>query len=443
MIRGFVSATYAAIRARGGSTTAGHDAARLGLAPAPRRTRSRRGLERRRDGVRSLAPMSRLRARLAALWRGPISPATYRAITAAALVALGGDRRVRGRGAAHRLGHGLPHLADLRGRVARAPRRHRRPRLDRVREPHLHRARCRWRWPWPCSGPGACGRPGPTSPRWRGASWPAWSPRPCSAGSWCSLHVTPIAVAGHYLLSAVLVANAVRPPPPGRPARRAAGGRRHPGAAALVARAASALAGRRARHRHARHRQRAPRRRRGGRPAAVRGASRSCRVHSAAVWVLLARRRSSCCAGPSAGDAGARARSAAAACSSRAIVAQGALGYVQYFTGVPEGARRPRTCSARSLVWVAVLRFHLALTEPRARDAPAPRPAAASVAAAALMAGPAAARRGRRAGRRHRRTEPDAPVDRPRVERPDQPHVLRHLRAPEAVRLPEGEGRPR
>ncbi|CAA9238482.1 MAG: ATP-dependent Clp protease adaptor protein ClpS, partial [uncultured Acidimicrobiales bacterium] len=33
-----------------------------------------------------------------------------------------------------------------------------------------------------------------------------------------------------------------------------------------------------------------------------------------------------------------------------------------------------------------------------------------------------------------------APLARPRLERPDQPHGLRHLRAAEAVRLQQGQG---
>ena len=59
-----------------------------------------------------------------------------------------------------------------------------------------------------------------------------------------------------------------------------------------------------------------------------------------------------------------------------AIVAQGTLGYVQYAADVPEALVGAHVLGS-VLVWVAALRFHLALTEPipdhevAAVDAPA------------------------------------------------------------------------
>ena len=51
------------------------------------------------------------------------------------------------------------------------------------------------------------------------------------------------------------------------------------------------------------------------------------------------------------------------------IVGQGAIGYLQYFTGVPEGLVGLHVIGS-VLVWVAVLRFHLGLTEPLPAEGP-------------------------------------------------------------------------
>jgi cytochrome c oxidase assembly protein subunit 15 len=45
------------------------------------------------------------------------------------------------------------------------------------------------------------------------------------------------------------------------------------------------------------------------------------------------------------------------------VVAQGALGYLQYFTGVPEALVAAHVLGS-VLVWVTALQLHLALTEP-------------------------------------------------------------------------------
>jgi cytochrome c oxidase assembly protein subunit 15 len=62
------------------------------------------------------------------------------------------------------------------------------------------------------------------------------------------------------------------------------------------------------------------------------------------------------------------------------IVAQGTLGYVQYAAGVPEAMVAAHVLGS-VLVWVAALRFHLALTQPVPAASEA-RPVTARVAAA-------------------------------------------------------------
>jgi cytochrome c oxidase assembly protein subunit 15 len=58
------------------------------------------------------------------------------------------------------------------------------------------------------------------------------------------------------------------------------------------------------------------------------------------------------------------------------VVAQGGLGYLQYFAGVPEILVGAHVLGS-VLVWVAVLQLHLSLTEPvPATAAPDHRPAA-------------------------------------------------------------------
>ena len=187
MIRGFVSATYAHDPGAGRVHDSGHDR-EARSAPRPLANRPGRVEHRARRSVawpRCLGLRARLTAPLA---RARSSPATYRTITAVALVAAGRDRRVGRRGAPHRVGHGLPHLADLRGRLARAPGRHRRQRLDRVREPHCSPGLVSVAVALAVLGARRLRSPtAPTSPAGRGASSPACSPRRCSAGSsWCS-----------------------------------------------------------------------------------------------------------------------------------------------------------------------------------------------------------------------------------------------------------------
>jgi cytochrome c oxidase assembly protein subunit 15 len=180
------------------------------------------------------------------------------------------------------------------------------------------------------------------------------------------LDVTPIAVAGHYLLSAVLVGTAVLlHHRAGQPT-----GARRPAATPALLRWTQALlalatlvlitgtvvtgsgphSGDDAADRL---------------PFAVRSV---VPLHSGAVWIFLftaiavLQRAESGDASP---DARARGRLLIAA-----ILGQGALGYLQYFTGVPEGLVGLHVLGS-VLVWVAVLRFHLGLHEPLPAAAPA------------------------------------------------------------------------
>ena len=184
------------------------------------------------------------------------------------------------------------------------------------------------------------------------------------------LHVAPLAVAGHYLLSAVLVANAVvlhhkaSQPDGARRARATPAlvrwSRAVVGAAALVLVTGTLVTG-------------------SGPHSGDDVASRLpfavvtvARVHSLTVWaflavVLVVLRQ------VNRGDA-------AAAVVDRAhllvgaILLQGLLGYVQYELDVPELLVGFHVLGS-VLVWVAALRFHLALTEPigmGTSDAPSP-----------------------------------------------------------------------
>ena len=188
------------------------------------------------------------------------------------------------------------------------------------------------------------------------------------------LDVTPIAVAGHYLLSAVLVGTAVvlhhRAGQPDGPRRPAATPALLRWTRALLALAALVLvtgtlvtgsgphSGDDAADRL---------------PFAVRSV---VPIHSGAVWIFLfaaiavLQRAES---GDASHDARGRGRLLIAA-----ILGQGALGYLQYFTGVPEGLVALHVLGS-VLVWVAVLRFHLGLHEPLPVAAPTgPDPVAAA-----------------------------------------------------------------
>ena len=182
------------------------------------------------------------------------------------------------------------------------------------------------------------------------------------------LHVAPVAVAGHYLLSAVLVANAVvLHHKAGEPE-----GRRRPLATPSLLRRSRLLLGLAGAvlitgtlvtgsgpH--------------SGDDAADRlpfAVVTVARMHSATVWVFLAvvllvLRRAA--RGDAAPDTIGRGRVLVGA-----IVAQGTIGYVQYAAGVPELLVGAHVLGS-VLVWIAALRFHLGLTEPIPDHDPAVR----------------------------------------------------------------------
>jgi cytochrome c oxidase assembly protein subunit 15 len=180
------------------------------------------------------------------------------------------------------------------------------------------------------------------------------------------LDVTPIAVAGHYLVSAVLVATAVllhhrasEEPGARRPAATPELRRWSTilvGLAGLVLVTGTVVTG------SGPH---------SGDDAADRlpfSVHAVAPLHSVTVWLLLFCTLA-VLARAERGDA-----SPAAVGRGRlligAVLAQGGLGYLQYFTGVPEGLVGLHVLGS-VLVWAAALRFHLGLTEPVAEREPA------------------------------------------------------------------------
>jgi cytochrome c oxidase assembly protein subunit 15 len=304
--------------------------------------------------------MPRLRARLGAIWRraftDPIAPSTYRAITAVALVAL---IAIVVSGAAVRLtgsGMGCPTWPTCEeGSLV--------PRgatgangwiefLNRVFTGFVSVAvalavlGARRRVPH---------RPELT--RWAWGLVAGVAAQALLGGLVVVLHVAPLAVAGHYLLSAVLIANAVilhhkaGEPDDGR-LRAVATDALQQRAWAMVALAGLVLFSGTLVTGSGPH---------SGDEAADRlpfAVVTVARVHSVTVWIFLAvtllvlRRAAIGDADPSSTG---RGRVLVAA-----IVAQGTLGYVQYAAGVPEAMVLAHVLGS-ALVWVAVLRFHLVL----------------------------------------------------------------------------------
>lgn len=316
------------------------------------------------------------RARLLSLWRAPISPDTYRRLTAAALVALGA---IIVSGAAVRLsgsGMGCPTwpscedgslvprgatgehgwiefvnraftggvsvvvaLAVL-GSRRRAPRR---PELTR--------------WSW-------------------GLVAGVFA-QALLGGVVVFLHVTPVAVAGHYLLSAVLVWNGVvlhhkASEPEGRRRPRATRALLQRSRALVVVAGAVLVTGTLVTG-SGPH---------GGDEAADRlpfAVTTVARAHSLTVWVFLGlvavvlRQVSRGDADPAVVG---RGRVLVAL-----VAAQGGLGYLQYFAGVPELLVGAHVLGS-VLVWVATIRFHLALTEPIPEPVHTVSPRSTAVAAA-------------------------------------------------------------
>jgi cytochrome c oxidase assembly protein subunit 15 len=189
------------------------------------------------------------------------------------------------------------------------------------------------------------------------------------------LHVTPIAVAGHYLLSAVLIANAVVLHHKAGEAEGAQPARATPSllrwSRSLVALGALVLVTGTLVTGSGPH---------GGDDAADRlpfAVITTARVHSLAVWAFLATvvfvlRGAE--RGDAAPDTLGRGRLLTAA-----VIGQGTLGYLQYAAGVPEGLVEAHVLGS-VLVWIAALRFHLALTASPAVDGPSSRAIAPTVA---------------------------------------------------------------
>lgn len=309
--------------------------------------------------------MPRLRSRLTSLWRAPIRPETYRRLTVLALVMLGAiivtgaavrltgsgmgcptwptceDGSLVPRGATgdhgwiefvNRVFTGAVSVAVALAVLGARRRRPLRPEL------------VRWSW---------------------GLVAGVFA-QALLGGLVVVLHVTPIAVAGHYLLSAVLVWNGVvlhhkasEPDGLRRPRATPALLQR---SRALVAVAGVVLVTGTLVTGSGPH---------GGDDAADRlpfAVTTVARIHSLAVWAFLAltvvvlHRVSR---GDADDEVVGRGRVLVAL-----VAAQGALGYVQYAAGVPETLVAGHVLGS-VLVWVAVLRFHLALTEP----IPVPEPA--------------------------------------------------------------------
>jgi cytochrome c oxidase assembly protein subunit 15 len=319
--------------------------------------------------------MSGLRARLRRLWRAPIQPGTYRTITAVVLVAVGA---IVVSGAAVRLtgsGMGCPTWPTCE---------------DGSLVPRGATGANGWIEFVNRTFTGAVSvavaiavlgarRLQPARPdlvRWSWGLVVGVLAQALLGGLVVVLHVAPLAVAGHYLLSAVLIANAVvlhhkACEPDGLRRARATPqllqrSRGLVGLATLVLVTGTLVTG-------------------SGPHSGDEAADRLpfavvtvARVHSVTVWVFLLavvvvlRQVAKGDADP---EVLGRGRLLVGA-----ILAQGTLGYVQYAAGVPEILVAAHVLGS-VLVWIAVLRFHLALTEPIPADEPAPRPTAAGVVA--------------------------------------------------------------
>lgn len=321
--------------------------------------------------------MRRIRARLQSLGRAPISPDAYRRLTLVALLALGA---IVVTGAAVRLtGSGMgcptwPSCEDSSLVPRGATGGHGWVEfLNRVFTGAVSVAvalavlGARRRAPY---------RPELT--RWAWGLVAGVVAQVLLGGAVVLLHVAPIAVAGHYLLSAVLVWNGVvlhhKASEPDGPRRPLATPPLFTQSRALVALGGLVLVTGTLVTASGPH---------GGDEAADRlgfSITTVARVHSLTVWaflalavvvlVLVGR-----------GDA-----DPAVVGRGRVLVAilaaQGALGYVQYFAGVPELLVAGHVLGS-VLVWVAVLRLHLSLTAPIAAPASAttgqPAPVAPAV----------------------------------------------------------------
>jgi cytochrome c oxidase assembly protein subunit 15 len=332
-----------------------------------------------RRKVRSLGSVPSLRARITALRRAPITPATYQVLTLVALVFLGA---IVVSGAAVRLtgsGMGCPTWPNCEdGSLVPRGATGEHGWIEFVNR--LFTGVVSVAVVLAVLGARRLDPPRPDLVRWAWGLVAGVAAQALLGGLVVLLHVAPLAVAGHYLLSAVLVWNAVvlhhkaGQPAPGsraRPASTPALLRRAQvmlGLGALVLVTGTFVTG------SGPH---------GGDEAADRlpfAVTTVARIHSITVWaflvavVLVLRRVSQ---GDTAVDTIGRGRLLVGT-----IVAQGLLGYVQYAAGVPEILVAGHVLGS-VLVWVAAVRFQLALTDPLPVAAPAPAPGAPADAAVA------------------------------------------------------------
>ena len=175
------------------------------------------------------------------------------------------------------------------------------------------------------------------------------------------LHLSPVSVIAHFVLSLGAIWNAVVLYQRAGEADGVGERRRVDATDRFVTLAGADRGGRRRHlHRHPGHRQRPPRRRRAGRPARPHG-GHVARVHGLSMIVFLLvtlaliRRAHR-------GDAGPRVVQRLHELLV-VLVAQAAIGYWQYFTGVPALLVAFHVLGA-ALVWVAVLRVWLSLHVP-------------------------------------------------------------------------------
>jgi cytochrome c oxidase assembly protein subunit 15 len=319
--------------------------------------------------------MSGLGSRLRRRWREPIQPGTYRTITAVVLVAVGA---IVVSGAAVRLtgsGMGCPTWPTCEdGSLV--------PRGETGANGWIEFVNRTFTGAVSVAvalavlGARRLEPPRPDLVRWSWGLVAGVVAQALLGGLVVVLHVAPLAVAGHYLLSAVLIANAVvlhhkACEPAGLRRARATPqllqrSRGLVGLASLVLVTGTLVTG-------------------SGPHSGDEAADRLpfavvtvARIHSLTVWVFLAavivvlRQATRGDADP---EAVGRGRVLVGA-----ILAQGVLGYVQYAAGVPELLVGAHVLGS-VIVWAAVLRFHLALTEPIPVTEPAPPTTAASVVA--------------------------------------------------------------
>jgi heme a synthase len=307
------------------------------------------------------------RARLRRLWREPIQPGSYRTITAVALVAVGA---IVVSGAAVRLtgsGMGCPTWPTCEdGSLVPRGATGANGWIEFVNRTFTGAVSVAVALA--VLGARRLQPPRPDLVRWAWGLVAGVLAQALLGGLVVVLHVAPVAVAGHYLLSAVLVANAVvlhhKAGEPAGMRRARATPQLVQRSRALVGLALAVLVTGTLVTGSGPH---------SGDTTADRlpfAVTTVARIHSVTVWVFLAAvlvvlRRAT----RGDGDPAVVGRGRLLV---GVVAAQGTLGYVQYAAGVPELLVGAHVLGS-VLVWVAVLRFHLALTEPIPRSEPVPR----------------------------------------------------------------------